>query len=153
MDSKESKQLKSFIKNAVIGLISLLTVAGCAMQPLQPTGKFTSTLDVPQTTDLLYQQAERCWERQQKPTADGIVAKLEPLEAGAEQLLTIHRAAAGSVNPQPFFVARIYPDQPTSIKVAERAYGYGLLGVEELNLTAQLQLWLKGQTACIPLAH
>jgi hypothetical protein len=136
-----------------VGFLLALLCAGCATQPLESKGQFPSSLNVQQTTELLYQQAVRCWQRDQVPTSDGIVARLEPLQGGTEQLLTMHRAAAGSVHAQPFFVARIYPDQPTSVKVAERAYGYGLLGIEHLNLTAQLQQWLKGQTECTPLAH
>ncbi len=146
-------QQTSFKVLFVVGILLALLCAGCATQPLEPKGQFSSSLSVQQTTDLLYQQAVRCWQREQVPTADGIVARLEPLQDGTEQLLTMHRAAAGSVHAQPFFVARVYPDQPTSVKVAERAYGYGLLGVEQLNLTTQLQQWLKGQTECTPLAH
>ncbi len=146
-------QQTSLIGPFFVGVLLTLLCAGCATQPLEPKGQFPSSLNVQQTTELLYQQAVRCWQREQVPTADGIVARLEPLQGGAEQLLTMHRAAAGSVHAQPFFVARIYPDQPTSVKVAERAYGYGLLGIEHLNLTAQLQQWLKGQTECTPLAH
>lgn len=146
----QQTSLKAF---SAIAVLMVLLCAGCATQPLEPKGQFSSSLNVQQTTDLLYQQAVRCWQRDQVPTADGIVARLEPLQDGAEQLLTIHRAAAGTVHAQPFFVARIYPDQPTSVKVAERAYGYGLVGVEHLNLTAQLQQWLQGQTECTPLAH
>ncbi len=146
----QQTSLKAF---SAIAVLMVLLCAGCATQPLEPKGQFSSSLNVQQTTDLLYQQAVRCWQRDQVPTADGIVARLEPLQDGAEQLLTIHRAAAGTVHAQPFFVARIYPDQPTSVKVAERAYGYGLVGVEHLNLTAQLQQWLQGQTECTQLAH
>jgi hypothetical protein len=120
---------------------------------LQASGKFASKLNVQQTTDLLFQQATRCWQRPQVMSADGIMVKLQPLASGTEQLLTMHRSIRNSVHEQPFFVARIYPDNPTSVKVAERAYGYGLLGVEHLNLTAQLQNWLQGHTECSPLAH
>ncbi len=146
----QQTSLKAF---SAIAVLIVLFFAGCATQPLEPKGQFSSSLNVQQTTELLYQQAVRCWQREQVPTADGIVARLEPLQDGTEQLLTMHRAAAGSVHAQPFFVARVYPDQPTSVKVAERAYGYGLLGVEQLNLTTQLQQWLKGHTECTPLAH
>jgi hypothetical protein len=129
----------------------LLFSTGCAMPPLQPTGQLASSLDVPQTTELLYQQAVRCWQRPQTLSADGIIAQLKPLEGGTEQLLTMHRYAARTVNVQPFFVARIYPDQPASVKIAERAYGYDLFGVEHLNFSTQLPQWLAGNTHCTPL--
>jgi len=151
----ETLTLQTKLSLNILSITAVLAMftSSCATQQLQPSGKFSSQLNVQQTTDLLYQQAIRCWQRPPLLSADGITARLSSLESGTEQLLTLHRAVRNSVHEQPFFVARIFPDNPTSVKVAERAYGYGLLGVEHLHLTAQLQNWLQGQTECSPLAH
>ncbi len=137
----DAKLTKPFVFVAFLALF----LSACAVTPPKPTLDRVFNLPFNKSIGLLMRQAEACWRRTHSWTRDGI--SVDARKSVSDTVLISVSRFAPDIGIRPaFFQAEVAPTSSgqTQVRVVEGDFALG----KHLNLSSDIERWLKGDTSC-----
>jgi hypothetical protein len=143
------------LKTRDLLVLALLLLPGCSIAPPKQTAEIHVDKSAEATTQLLLDQAEKCWKRAQSVLADGVEVRAYPSATTKHTFtLTAARFASDLRDQKPALEVTISPagKNESTVKVQEGDWACNLLArCRPMGFTQDLRRWLRGDLSCTPL--